>query len=134
MARTDDDIGTASAPASSGPVDTIDIAVLACPFRNNPHRVFPIEYGGRRLWVKRIRKNLPNPAGLLRAARAPLAEAALRAYGPGVVRRALYALTVLFFDTYAALYPFRNIGKREIRQTHACIRAIHRAPRKRPGE
>lgn len=269
MAKTDDDIGTASAPTSSGPVDTIDIAALACPFRKNPHRVFPIEYGGRRLWVKRIRKNLPNPAAALiyhavriafrrdEAAEAdheiksltalrrygfttpevvfrnphyfilsdigpsletalhrgdaaererivrlagealrrlhdcgrwhgaarvhnmtltpegrigfidlenrvdvwlplpvrrlwdlwqlghsaaffephvPLAETALRAYGPGAVRRALYGLAVLFFGTYAALYPFRNIGKREIRQTHACIRAIYRAPRKRPGE
>jgi len=61
-----------------------------------------------------------------------LAETALRAYGPGGVRKFLYAVAVLFFGTYAALYPFRNTGKREIRQIHALMRAIYRAPRKVP--
>lgn len=245
---------------------TIDIERLIDSFLCNPHRVFPIEYDGRRLWVKRIRKNLPNPFSALiyhaarkitgrddlaqanheieslkalrrhgfvtpdvvfrnpyylvltdvgpsletailqadeperlriarRAGQAlrtlhdagrwhgaarvhnmtlagdqigfidlentvenwlplflrkcwdlwqlghsaaffaphvPMAEAALRAYGAGAVRKTLYSLAVLFFGSYAALYPFRNIGKREIRQTHACIRAIYRAPRKLP--
>ncbi|MBZ0138720.1 MAG: phosphotransferase [Pseudorhodoplanes sp.] len=268
MGKTNNDIRLASGPASPETADTIDIALLAQAFLRNPHRVFPIEYEGRRLWVKRVRKNLPNPAAALiyhavrivlrrdEAAEAeheikslmalrrhgftapevvfrnphyfvlsdigpsleaalhlgdatererivrlagealrklhdcgrwhgaarvhnmtlapdggigfidlenrvdtwlplparkiwdlwqlghsaaffephvPLAEAALRAYGPGAVRRALYGLAVLSFGTYAALYPFRTTGKREIRQTHACIRAIYRAPRKAAG-
>ena len=36
-------------------------------------------------------------------------------------------------DAYVALYPFRNGRKREIRQGHACIRAVYRAPRKAPA-
>jgi hypothetical protein len=245
---------------------TIDIEQLVNSFLHSPYRVFPVDCGGRRLWVKRIRKNLPNPLSALIHAAArkitgrdelaqadheieslnalrrrgfitpdvifrnpyyfvlsdigpsletvmfeaaeaerlrivrmagqalrklhdadrwhgaarihnmtlsdgqigfidlentvetwlplflrkcwdvwqlghsaaffaphvPMAEAALRAYGPGAVRKTLYSIAVLFFGTYAALYPFRNIGKREIRQTHACIRAIYRAPRKLP--
>jgi hypothetical protein len=59
----------------------------------------------------------------------PLAEAALRAYGPGRVRKLLYAAAVLLFGPYVVLYPFRNGRKREIRQGHACVRAIYRAPR-----
>lgn len=257
-------------PAGATPEETaaaIDIERLAAAFRQNPHRVFPIDHDGRRLWVKRISKNLPNPAaaliykaagtltgrnaqtqadheieslaalrrhgfitpdvvfrnpyyfvlsdvgpsleavitlgeeaGRLRVARlagqalralhdagrwhgaarlhnmtlaeperigfidlentvdtwlplflrkcwdvwqlghsaaffepnVAMAESALCAYGPGAVRKTLYALAVLFFGTYAALYPFRNSGKREIRQTHACLRAIYRASRKSP--
>jgi hypothetical protein len=64
----------------------------------------------------------------------PLAETALRAYGPGTVRKFLYSVAVLFFGTYASLYPFRNTGKREIRQIHALMRAIYRAPRKAPAD
>lgn len=60
----------------------------------------------------------------------PLAETAMRAYGPGRVRKILYAAAVMLFGPYVALYPFRNGRKREIRQGHACIRAIYRAPRK----
>ncbi len=60
----------------------------------------------------------------------PLAEVAMRAYGPGRVRKLLYAVALLLFGPYVALYPFRNGRKREIRQGHACIRAIYRAPRK----
>ena len=63
----------------------------------------------------------------------PLAETALRAYGPSGPRKFLYSVAVLFFGTYAALYPFRNMGKREIRQIHALMRAIYRAPRKDPA-
>ncbi len=62
-----------------------------------------------------------------------LAETALCAYGPGGVRNFLYSVAVLFFGTYAAFYPFRNTGKREIRQIYAMMRAIYRAPRKEPG-
>jgi hypothetical protein len=257
-------------PAGTTPEETAaatGIERLAAGFRQTPHRVFPIEHDGRRLWVKRIAKNLPNPAAALiykaagkitgrnaqtqadheikslaalrrhgfitpevvfrnsdyfvlsdvgpsleavitlggeaerlRTARlagealralhdagrwhgaarlhnmtlaepgrigfidlentvdtwlplflrkcwdvwqlghsaaffepnVAMAESALRAYGPGAVRKTLYGLAVLFFGTYAALYPFRNSGKREIRQTHACLRAIYRAPRKLP--
>ena len=61
------------------------------------------------------------------------AEAAMRAYGPGRVRKLLYAAAVSLFGTYVALYPFRNGRKREIRQGHACIRAVYRAPRKAPA-
>lgn len=61
-----------------------------------------------------------------------LAETAMRAYGPGRVRKLLYCVAVSLFGPYVALYPFRNGRKREIRQGHACIRAIYRAPRKTP--
>lgn len=266
MDNTDPSLATASGGAPDTPTATIDIERLVEAFLHNPRRVFPVDCGGRRLWVKRIRKNLPNPLAALiyRTARTitgrdelaqadheigslqalrrhgfitpevifrnpyyfvlsdigpsleaaiiqadeaerlrivrmaghalrklhdagrwhgaarihnmtlageqigfidlentvetwlpfflrkcwdvwqlghsaaffaphvPMAETALRAYGPGAVRKTLYGMAVLFFGTYAALYPFRNIGKREIRQTHACIRAIYRAPRKLP--
>ncbi len=63
----------------------------------------------------------------------PLAETALRTYGPGGPRKFLLSVAVLFFGTYAALYPLRNSGKREIRQIHALMRAIYRAPRRPAG-
>jgi hypothetical protein len=60
----------------------------------------------------------------------PLAETAMRTYGPGRVRKVLYAAACSLFGVYVALYPFRNGRKREIRQGHACIRAVYRAPRR----
>jgi hypothetical protein len=63
-----------------------------------------------------------------------LAETAMRAYGPGRVRKLLFCVAVLLFGPYVALYPFRNGRKREIRQGHACVRAIYRAPRKAPAD
>lgn len=60
----------------------------------------------------------------------PLAEAVMRAYGPGRVRKVLFAAACALIGPYVALYPFRNGRKREIRQGHACIRAVYRAPRR----
>jgi tRNA A-37 threonylcarbamoyl transferase component Bud32 len=65
---------------------------------------------------------------------AALAETAMRAYGPGRVRKLLYGVALLLFGPYVVLYPFRNGRKREIRQGHACVRAIYRAPRKSPAD
>jgi hypothetical protein len=254
--------------AHAAPEQTpLDIERLVTSFLHNPQRVFPIEWEGRRLWVKRIRKNLPNPVAALiyhaarrlrgrseidqasheieallalkrhgfvtpdvvfrnphyfvlsdigpsletvltlaerpderlrvaglagQALRAlhdagrwhgaarihnmtlsgerigfidlentvdswlplplrklwdlwqlghsaaffapsvPLAEAALRAYGDNGVRRSLQAAAWLFVGTYLLLRPFRNGGKREIRQTVGCMEAIYRLRRKSP--
>lgn len=62
MAGADPHKGSArGAPEES----TLDIERLVTSFLHNPHRVFPIAWDGRRLWVKRIRKNLPNPVAAL---------------------------------------------------------------------
>jgi len=55
----------AARSAGDIPPVTIDIERLAASFIGNPHRVFPIEFEGRRFWVKRITKNLPNPVAAL---------------------------------------------------------------------
>lgn len=64
----------------------------------------------------------------------PLAETAMRAYGPGPVLKLLYFFACALFGPYVLLYPFRNGRKREIRQGHACITAIYRAPRNVPAD
>jgi hypothetical protein len=67
--NTDRHIQTASGGTPDAPAATIDIEQLVNSFLHNPHRVFAVDCGGRRLWVKRIRKNLPNPlAALIHAA------------------------------------------------------------------